>query len=750
MNRVEKGFKAEIEKQNARGNLDVFISYRSKELDFVSRLYDELKNNHIDAWFDKAILHENVGKLYQEIIHEGIRNSQFFLLIYTESIAESKFIVEQELEYAISQGKTILCYPKDTPAFDKMKPHLRKLLKSIQWLANTDSSKGIEAYRKGIEEEHKRVSMAKSINDSPEKFSIYEDENLFLIRIEIQRLLDRMTPYGNYDVLSEADPVYEWDNIQLKILPKTFYIDIPKIKHDKLEENKFFKTDKKNKKDVEDAIQSHLNKLRDLNKVEEKEIEGILKNFINTYDIKKVYDWMVRNRRDYMGTCTEEDFTADRFIDIIAMITSDTFISQLEGEQLMFNGAMTGLYSVKDSRTPNNENHELFIDMYFTDYFTFKCMVEIYHILRSIEDNFEKVKTTNIRKYSPFLSSLGLGGFVVINQNYDLHLMWTYRSDKISSGDMWHFSYDETSNILHDCYHDKRGHFVLDEKCCLQIDVKSYFERALREEIGLSPDDITFRKGVMELGIIKSERLEAELLSYCVIELPDKPSIEEQMARYRRVAPDSYLETEKVEIINLKNTTKKMTGRLMTPESVSLWDRIQKMTDQMDKENRGINIAPTAKICTDVKIGRNCIIEDYCYLGAKCIIGDECKIHRNVYIDSEVEIGNRVKIQNNNSIYKGVTLDDGVFVGTNVCFINDRYPRSILRDGRQVSSDDWDLYNTKVCYGASIGAGAVIMCGITIGKWAMVAAGAVVLEDVPDGCMVAGNPARIIKRNIKY
>ena len=120
-----------------------------------------------------------------------------------------------------------------------------------------------------------------------------------------------------------------------------------------------------------------------------------------------------------------------------------------------------------------------------------------------------------------------------------------------------------------------------------------------------------------------------------------------------------------------------------------------------------------------------------------------------------MKIGNKVKIQNNNSIYEGVTLEDGVFIGTNVSFINDKYPRSILRDGRKVTSSNWKMGRIRVCYGASIGAGAVIMCGsdkkeLKIGKWAMVAAGSVVLEDVPDGAMVAGNPARVIKKKIDY
>ncbi len=750
MNINKSEFKAEIEKQNSRGNLDVFISYRSKEVGFVTRLYDEFKNNYVEAWFDKAILHENAGKYYPEIIHEGIRNSKFFLLIYTKNIAESEFIIEQELEYAIGQGKTILCYPKDTPDFTKMEPRLKNMIESIQWLANKESGKDVDAYRREIDEERKRVSMAKSVNDSPEKYSIYEDENLFLIRIEIQRLLKKLTPYGNYQTISKADPVYEWDNIQLKIWPKTFYINIPQTKYEDLEKGGFFRTDKENFQKKEKSLDEYLEGLRTSGNLEECEIRGYLKNFINSYDHRKLFEWMIQNRSEYMGTYTEETFSTDAFIDVMALITSDVFIKQLEAKQVMFNGTMTGLYEVTDNRSRNKENHHLTMDMYFTNYFTFKCMVETYHTLRSIEDKFEDIKTTNIRKYSPFLSSLGLGGFVVVNQDYNLHLMWTYRSGKISSGDMWHFSFDETSNILKDCYHDKYGNFVLDENFCLLIDMKSYFMRALKEEIGLSPDDISFRQGVTELGIIKSERLEAELLSYCVLDLPDQPSILEQMARFRNIAPDSYLETEKIEIVPLQQTAKKMTGRLLTPESVSLSSFIEKLMDQMDKENRGINIAATAKIGIETKIGKKCIIEDYSVIGSKCSIGDECKIHRNVFIDNKVVIGSRVKIQNNNSIYEGVTLEDGVFVGTNVCFINDRYPRSIMRDGRQVVPNDWKLEETRVCYGASIGAGAVIMCGITIGKWAMVAAGSVVLEDVPEGAMVAGNPAKIIKTNIEY
>ena len=198
---------------------------------------------------------------------------------------------------------------------------------------------------------------------------------------------------------------------------------------------------------------------------------------------------------------------------------------------------------------------------------------------------------------------------------------------------------------------------------------------------------------------------------------------------------DGYLEISKLKFIPLKSRNE-LIGKLLTPESYAVFTRMQnRLIDHAGKK---------------VAVGSNLIFEDGSFIDDGAEIGDNCRIHRNVYIGKNVKIGNNVKIQNNNSIYEGVTLEDGVFVGTNVSFINDRYPRSIMRDGRQVTPGDWKLEETRVCYGASIGAGAVIMCGVTIGKWAMIAAGSVVLEDVPDYAMVAGNPARIIKKNIDY
>lgn len=128
--------------------------------------------------------------------------------------------------------------------------------------------------------------------------------------------------------------------------------------------------------------------------------------------------------------------------------------------------------------------------------------------------------------------------------------------------------------------------------------------------------------------------------------------------------------------------------------------------------------------------------------GAK--IGEDCIIGRGVFVDSGVVIGNRVKVQNYVSIYHGVTIEDGVFVGPHAVFTNDKLPRAITPDGQIKSADDWVVSPTVVRYGASIGANSVLVCGITVGRWAMIGAGSVVTKDVPDYGLVVGNPARLI------
>jgi UDP-2-acetamido-3-amino-2,3-dideoxy-glucuronate N-acetyltransferase len=149
------------------------------------------------------------------------------------------------------------------------------------------------------------------------------------------------------------------------------------------------------------------------------------------------------------------------------------------------------------------------------------------------------------------------------------------------------------------------------------------------------------------------------------------------------------------------------------------------------------DVSPKATIGHGTKIWQHCQIREGVTLGSNCILS------KGVYVDSDVQIGNNVKIQNGISIYHGVTLEDGVFCGPHCVFTNDRQPRAINPDGTLKSADDWIVSKTLVKTGASIGAHATIVCGVTIGRWAMIGAGAVVTREVPDYGLVYGNPARL-------
>jgi acetyltransferase-like isoleucine patch superfamily enzyme len=153
---------------------------------------------------------------------------------------------------------------------------------------------------------------------------------------------------------------------------------------------------------------------------------------------------------------------------------------------------------------------------------------------------------------------------------------------------------------------------------------------------------------------------------------------------------------------------------------------------------------PFQRIAPDVKLGRNVRLHGFVNLYG-CEIGDDVKIGTFVEIQKGVKIGNRCKISSHTFICEGVMLEDEVFVGHNVTFTNDRYPRATSGNGQLQTEADWACIRTVVKRGASIGSGATLLCGITIGENAMIGAGSVVTRDVPPDTVVAGNPARVVK-----
>ncbi len=150
-------------------------------------------------------------------------------------------------------------------------------------------------------------------------------------------------------------------------------------------------------------------------------------------------------------------------------------------------------------------------------------------------------------------------------------------------------------------------------------------------------------------------------------------------------------------------------------------------------------IAPDVVLGKDVQVFQPDLVNLY-----GCRVGNGTKIGAFVEIQKNVAIGARCKVSSHSFVCEGVTIEDEVFVGHHVVFINDRYPCATADDGQLQTETDWEVVPTRVKRGASLGSGAVIMCGVTIGQAALVGAGAVVISDVPDGATVAGVPARVV------
>ena len=151
------------------------------------------------------------------------------------------------------------------------------------------------------------------------------------------------------------------------------------------------------------------------------------------------------------------------------------------------------------------------------------------------------------------------------------------------------------------------------------------------------------------------------------------------------------------------------------------------------------------KNINNVTLGKNVKIFDFVNLYG-CTIGDDTKVGTFVEIQKNATIGKNCKISSHTFICEGVHIEDNVFVGHNVTFINDKIPKSVNEDGSMQSEEDWKVVETYIKKGASIGSSATILCGITIGEKAIVGAGAVVTKDVPANSVVAGVPAKVIRK----
>jgi len=162
------------------------------------------------------------------------------------------------------------------------------------------------------------------------------------------------------------------------------------------------------------------------------------------------------------------------------------------------------------------------------------------------------------------------------------------------------------------------------------------------------------------------------------------------------------------------------------------------------KKRDNVFIHPTAEISEVAAIGSGTIIWNHTQVRENAVIGCNCTLGKNIYVDLGVKIGDKVKIQNSALLYRGLTIESGVFIGPGVVFLNDKMPRAINADNTLKTITDWEVGHITVSYGASIGAGAIVLPMVTVGTFALVGAGSVVTRDVPPHSLVIGSPARLV------
>ncbi len=527
---------------------DIFISY-SKNFDIVQAFLKDFASSGITTWIDIENLYKNPSEDFGEEIQQNIRESAAFLLIYSKESIRSDY-VKKELEFAFSINKPILCFPYfpncEELNYNKHRDFSNRL-NEIQWLCNSQQITRIPGLSEYTEGNDRFRDLKSLVVDMPEQETDKLAVDIVLARIGIQIFLKKpLTPFGTFTPFESNPDVYKNDDIHFRVLNKSFYVSPPQKSAYRIQE--FLDKSKEWQSDLAEYNHGY--------KIESEELYSQMVNFICT-------------------ECSLSQYEAEEIIYQARNQAVDIIEKDFRSNSLMFNGPMVGVYNLRPDRIPGCERSLLYIDLYQSDYYTFKFTGELYHLLRKKGIEFN-IRLDNIKEYAPFLCSLGLGGFIIVKHGNEEYLQWVKRSGLIQAKKMWHFSYDETVHILKDIMLDENMNPVRDEHSQMKLDAGILFKRALKEELRLqnkiSPK---FKKGIFEIGLIECDRLEIELLSYAIIETDPELSVDDQLRIYTDSAKDK-IEREKIEYIpfTYEGIIKELQGKFITPEALTLANRL--------------------------------------------------------------------------------------------------------------------------------------------------------------------------------
>lgn len=537
---------------------DLFISYSNEDASLVTTFLKDFEGSGITHWIDVKNLYKEPGTEFGDVIKQKIRESFAFLLIYTSNSIQSNY-VKHELEYAISCGKCILCFPYFPNNLDlnynkhrEFSEHLNK----VQWLCNTQQLQRISGLAEYLQGNERYKDLSALIQDVGEREDNKFTNDVILARIGIQIYLKKpLTAFGTFNPFINNNEIFQEQQTQFCVLNTSFFVSPTE--------------------GTADRIQLFLDKAE--------KWHPKWKEYNRNYQIDG--DSLYHQMCDFIANkCNTDEDGVNAIIEEAKLSAISVIAKEMEGNELMFNGPMVGVYNIKSDRIPGDEDGELEVQLYQSDYFTFKFTGELYHLLKKKGVNFD-INYGNINKFAPFLCSLGLGGFIIVRQGMDEYLLWTKRSSMIQAKNMWHFSYDETVHLFNDLLLDGEGKPVRTKEGYMVLTQKSMFERALKEELRLHnkiSDD--YRKGILEVGLIECDRLEVELLSYVVMEADPTIDIELQFKEYTDTAKDK-IEWSKISYIpfTMDEIKKELHGKFMTPESLALAKHliIQKEEDKL-------------------------------------------------------------------------------------------------------------------------------------------------------------------------